>query len=195
MSIPLNASLSIIHLTLRHIGFTTHWLFELFHVKFIEWKDDIPCPLYPGHVIDLPSIDPPGNPSDNLTSTPLAFSSSTLPTSVPSTSISVSSTTPKHAVIPDEEEPINDTYGQVWTVPNNDDEVPVPVLDNPTDVVPVLVGDIANVPHQSAQAPAPTSKAAENLGIKCMPHVVQAVVESCEAGCHLKEQCAQAKFE
>ena len=36
---------------------TTHRLFKSFHVKFIKHKDDISRPLYPGHVIDLPSTD------------------------------------------------------------------------------------------------------------------------------------------
>ena len=159
---------------------STHRLFESFHVKFIERKDDIPRPLYPGRVIDLP-------PSDSIPPVPSAPSSSSAPP-VPQ---SVSST-PKHTSIPVEEEPIHDDHGQVWTVPDNDIEVPVILHDNPADVVPV--GDI-NVPRRSARMPVPTSKAAETLGIKHMPRVAQAVAESREAGRRLKEQRTQAKFE
>ena len=110
---------------------STHHLFESFHVKFIERKDDIPRPLYPGHVIDLP-------PSDSIPPVPSTPSSSSAPP-VPQ---SVSSM-PKHTSIPVEEEPIHDDH----TVPDNDIEVPVILHDNPADVVPV--GDI-NVSHRSA---------------------------------------------
>ena len=110
-----------------------------------------------------------------------------------SVSSSSSSSTPKHTIISDEEELINDAPGQVWTVPDNDDEVPVPIHDDPTDVVPV--GDLGNVPRHSAQMPIPTAKTAEHLGIKHLPCVAQAVTESREAGRRLKEQRAQAKFE
>jgi len=176
---------------------TTHQLFELFHVKFIEWKDDTPCPLYPGRVIDLPSTDTPGNPDVVLQPTPLVSSSSAVPASSSvssSSSSSISSSSmPKHTIISDEEELINDAPGQVWTVPDNDDEVPVPICDDPTDVVPV--GDLGNVPHCSAKMPVPMAKTAEHLGIKHLPCVTQAITESCEAGRHLKEQRVQAKFE
>ena len=110
---------------------STHRLFESFHVKFIERKDDIPCPLYPGHVIDLP-------PSDSIPPVPSNPSSSSAPP-VPQ---SVSSM-PKHTSIPVEEEPIHDDH----TVPDNYIEVPVILHDNPADVVPV--GDI-NVSRHSA---------------------------------------------
>jgi hypothetical protein len=165
---------------------TTHRLFESFHVKFIERKDDVPRPLYPGRVIDIPSTDP----SDNIPPTPLVPSSS----STPSFSHPISSA-PKHTLLPIEEELIPDNHGPVWTVPDNDIEVPVPLHDNPTDVVPVPVDDIDTVPRRSTQAPVPTSKTAETHGIKHMPRVAQAVIESREAGRRLKEQRAQAKSE
>jgi len=178
---------------------TTHRLFESFHVKFIERKDDIPRPLYPGRVIDLPSTDPPGNPSDASQTTPIVSSSPDVPvsssvSSSPSLSSSISVfSPPKHTVISDEEELINNAQGPVWTIPDNDDEVPVPVRDDPTNVD--AIGDIGNVPRRSAWTPAPTAKAAELIGIKHLPRVAQAVTESREAGRRLKEQHTQAKFE
>lgn len=77
------------------------------------------------------------------------------------------------------------------------------MLHKPADVVPVPADDIVPVPAdntdilpcRSGHPPAPSTKAAENLGIKSIPRVAQAVIESREAGRRLKEQRTQAKFE
>jgi hypothetical protein len=174
---------------------STHRLFESFHVKFIERKDDISHPLYPGRVIDLPVTDDPINPAPTSPSTSLPTSSS--------------ASSPKHPSVQDEEEPITCTPSQVWRGPSNNIEVPVPLLHHPTNVVPVLADDFIPVPaddfvpvpaddtdialRRSARSHAPSTKAAENLGIKQIPRVAQAVIESHEAGRRLKEQRAQAK--
>ena len=102
------------------------------------------------------------------------------------------SSVPKHPSIQDEEESFNDSNSQVWTVPDALIEVPVPLLADPTDVVPAAID---NGPRHSAHVHAPSSKAAEVQGIQHLPHVTQAVAESCEVGCRLKKQHAQAKFE
>jgi len=158
----------------------THQLFEFFHVKFIEHKDDISHPLYPGHVIDLPSTDPTTVTPDGKPPVQL------IPSSVPSA--------PKQTFIQDEES-FNDNNSQFWTVTDNLIKVPVPPLDNPADVIPAPTATDDNGPCWSACAYAPSSKAMEIQGIKHLPCVAQAIAESCEVGCHLKEQCAQAKFD
>jgi len=138
-------------------------------------------------VIDLPSTDPTldlsdGNPPESL-----------IPTSSIPTPTSLPTATPKHTFIQDEEESF-DLPNQVWTLPDNEIEVPVPPRINPTDVAPVpaVIGD---VPCHSACVHVPSSKTAEAQGIRHVPHVTQAVAESCEVGRRLKEQRAQAKFE
>jgi len=66
-----------------------HRLIESFHVKFIECKDDISCPLHPGCIIDIPAtgadLDTGSNP-DLLSTTSSLSSSSTTPLSIPSSS-------------------------------------------------------------------------------------------------------------
>jgi hypothetical protein len=155
-------------------------LFKSFHVKFIECKDDISHPLYPGRMIYLPSTDPitidlDGKPPVTL-----------IPSSV--------SSAPKHTSVQIEESS-TDNNSQVWTVPNNLIKVPLPPFDNPTDVVPAPTATDDNGPHQSACTHTPSSKVVEIQGVKHLPRVAQAVAESHEAGCRLKEQCAQAKFD
>ena len=168
----------------------THRVFESFHVKFIERKDDISRPLYPGRVIDLPSTDPNTDSSDGKLSVPPIP-----PSSIPSSTSLSNSSTPKHTSISDEEESFDDHPHQVWTVPDNEIKVPVPPRVDPTDVVPVPAVVDANVPRRSARVHAPSSKAAEVQGIHHVPRVAQAVAKSREAGRRLKEQRAQAKFE
>ena len=164
---------------------STHRLFESFHVKFIERKDNVSQPLFPGHVIDIPvTVDP-----DNTVPIPISGSSPH-----------------KHTSVQDEEEPVTSASSQVWI---NDIEVPVLVPHNPADVpvpadnlvpvhadnpVPVPALDIDTAPQRSIQTQVPSSKAAETLDIPHMPHVAQVVAKSREAGRRLKEQRAQAKF-
>jgi hypothetical protein len=167
----------------------THRLFKSFHVKFIEQKDDVSRPLYPDHIIDLPSTDPTADLSDGNPPVPLI----PLP-SIPSSTYLPTSTAPKHTLVQDEEESFDDLPHQVWTVPNSEIEVPVPPHIHHTDVVPVPAVIDAHVPRCSACVQVPSSKMAEVHSIKHVPCVAQAVAESCEVGCRLKEQHAQAKF-
>jgi len=125
-----------------------------------------------------------------------------MPLSTPSSSSS-SASSPKHTSVQDEEEPITCTSSPVWQGPSNKTEVPVPLLCNLADVAPVLADDIVPVladdtdiiPCRSTHALALSTKAAENLGIKQILCIAQAVIESLEAGRCLKGQCAQAKFD
>ena len=165
---------------------STHRLFESFHVKFIERKDNVSQPLFPGRVIDIPvTVDP-----DNTAPIPISGSSSH-----------------KHTSVQDEEEPVTCASSRVWT---NDTEVPVLVPHNPADVpvpadnlvpvpadnlVPIPALDADTAPRRSTRTQVPSSKVAETLGIPHMPRVAQAVAESREAGRRLKEQRAQAKFD
>jgi hypothetical protein len=171
---------------------STHRLFESFHVKFIERKDDISNPLYPGRIIDLPVTD------DSTTTIPT--------TSIPHTPPPISPTSPlspKHTSVQDEEESLPGTSTQVWNPPSNKIEVSIPVPHEPADIVPVPAGDAVPVPivdtdtapRRSIRSHAPSTKVAETLGINHIPRVAQAVLESREAGRRLKDQRTQAKFD
>ena len=85
-----------------------HCLIETFHIKFIERKDNVSNPLYPGHIIDIPVTDV----SHDMD--PSSFSSDS---SVSSISSPPSSSSPKHTFVQDEEEPIAIDSGQVWSAP------------------------------------------------------------------------------
>jgi hypothetical protein len=157
----------------------THRLVESFHVKFIERKDNVSHPLFPGRVIDIPvTVD-----SDVTTPVPISGSFSH-----------------KHTSVQDEEEPVTSDSSRVWT---NDTEVPVLLPYVPADAVPVPADDIVpipaldadTVPRRSTRAHVPSTRVAETLGLQQMPRVAQAVAESREAGRRLKEQRAQAKFD
>ena len=87
---------------------STHQLFKSFHVKFIEQKDNVSQPLFPGHMMDIPvTVDP----------------DSAMP-------VLTSSSSHKYTSAQEEEEPVTSTSSQVWT---NDIEVPVLVPHNPAD--------------------------------------------------------------
>lgn len=143
---------------------------------FIEQKDNISQPLFPGRVIDIPvAVDP-----DNTTPVPV-----------------VNSLSHKNTSVQDKEEPVTSDW--VWTY---DTKVPVLLPHNPADIsvpaddiVPIPALDLDAVPRCSNQPQVLTPKVAEPLGIQHVPHVTQAVAESREAGHRLKEQHAQAKFE
>jgi len=168
---------------------STHCPFESFHVKFIEQKDDVSHPLYPGCVINIPV-------TDNPTTATSILPTSSLPSSINTSSpiSQASSSSPKHTSVQDEEESAAGDSSPVWGTPPNNTEVFVPLPQNPADVIPVhtddivpiLTADIDTVPCCSAQTQAPSVKAAENLGIKHIPRVAQAIVESCKAGHCLK---------
>jgi len=127
--------------------------------------------LFPGRVIDIPvTVD-----SDITMPVPISGSFSH-----------------KHTSVQDEEEPVTSDSSWVWT---NDTKVPVLLPYNPTDAVPVPALDADTVPRCSTRAHVPSSRVAETLGLQQIPCVAQAVAESREAGRHLKEQCAHAKFD
>ena len=146
-------------------------------------------PLFPGCIIDIPTtVDT----NDTISTTP----SSDL---TPLLTSQTSSSLPKHTRVQDEEEPNTGGSNPVW---KNEVEVPLPLHDNPANIVPADVDGLVPAPEYadppprcSARSHVPSAKAAETLGIQHVPRVAQAVVESCEAGHCLKEQCAQAKFE
>ena len=151
---------------------STHRLFESFHIKFIERKDEVSHPLYPGRVVDLPVTDDPVN--------------TTLPMSLPTLSSSASS--PKHTSVQDEEEFVTSTSNPVWGGPPHKLEVPVPLLRNPANVVPVPTDNIAPtddivpaadivpvpaadtdiIPRRSARPLVPSTKAAKNLHLHAL---------------------------
>jgi len=168
---------------------STHCLFKSFHVKFIEWKDDVSHPLFLGCIIDIPStVDP----NDTVSTTTPSSSPIPLLTS------QISPSLPKHTCVPDEEESITSGPSPVW---ENKTEVPFPLHNNPANVVPVLADGLVPVPEDVDPAPccsachyAPSTKVAETLGIQHVPRIAQAVVDSRKAGHRLKEQHAQAKF-
>jgi hypothetical protein len=170
-----------------------HRLFESFHVKFIERKDDVLHPLYPGHVIDIPV-------TDNLQTIPTPTIS---PSLSPLPSSPDNSSSPKHTFVQDEEEPIIGDSSQVWDTPSNDIEVFIPVSYKPTDIIPVTADDTVPVPaidtntapRRSARSHVPSTKTTEILGLHHVPRVAQAVIESHKAGHCLKEQRTQAKFD
>ena len=109
-----------------------------------------------------------------------------------------SSSSPKHTCVQDEEESITSGSNPVQ---ESKIEVPLPLHNNLANIVSAPVDgfvpvpeDVDPPPHCSACSHIPSTKVAEALGIQHVPQVAQAVVESHEAGHHLKEQHAQAKF-
>ena len=109
-------------------------LFKSFHVKFIEWKDDVSHPLFPGHIIYIPTAV---GSNDTMSTTPSD------PT--PLLTSQDSSSSPKHTCVQDEEESITSGSNPVQA---NKIEVPLPLHDNLANIVSAPVDGFVPVPEE-----------------------------------------------
>ena len=119
--------------------------------------------LFPGCIIDIPTIV---DSNDTMSTTP-----SSDPT--PLLTSQTSSSLPKHTCVQDEEESITSDSNLVW---KNEIEVPLPLHNNPANIVPAHVDGLVPIPEDADPPPCcsacshiPSAKGAETLGIQHVP--------------------------